>query len=223
MVRKESADPKLTVSCGPHCRNTIMKLTKNAAALLLAASLAVSVCATPVFGLTNTASASGVDVTDADKTTQAKTDVEYVVEASYSWSVPSKITFTSDKTEVEANAETGETQKVKVTKNVIPNGKKLQITVDSETTQTVASGKKFAIKTNEDAYLTYVIKKGTDYNDEIAVGGEVISVNSGIEQADTALKFVLTRDSGANVSEKAGTYTGVAKFTAQLADITTGG
>ena len=198
-------------------------MTKKAAALLLAASLAVSVCATPVFAATNTAGATGNDVTGAGKTTTASTDVEYVVAASYEWSVPSKITFTDTIAEVEASAETGDTQKVKVTKNIIPNKKNLKITVDSTTTKNVEGEAKFAIKTGEDAYLVYAIKKGADYTEEIAVNGEVMSVESGKKTADTPLKFFLTKDTangaGENVSEKAGTYTGIAVFTAQVVDV----
>ena len=55
-----------------------------------------------------------------NRTTTASTNVEYVVTASYEWSVPSKITFTDTIAEVEANADTGDTQKVKVTKNIMP-------------------------------------------------------------------------------------------------------
>ena len=208
-----------------------MKLTKKAAALLLAASLAVSVCATPVFAAGGTgadkykASATGEDVTGTGKSTTASTDVEYVVTASYEWSVPSKITFREDTAEVEANSEVGYTQKVKVTKNIIPNKKKLQITVSSDTTKEIESKARFAIKTTEDAYLIYAIKKGSAYTEEIDVGGEVMSVESGKKTADTPLKFFLTKDTAngadTNVSEKAGTYTGIATFTAQLVDDTT--
>ena len=94
-----------------------------------------------------------------NRTTTASTNEEYVVAASYEWSVPSKITFTDTIAEVEANADTGDTQKVKVTKNIIPNKKKLQITVSSTTTKEEGGVTKFAIKTDEDAYLIYAIKK----------------------------------------------------------------
>ena len=151
-----------------------------------------------------------------NRTTTASTNVEYVVTASYEWSVPSKITFTDTIAEVEANADTGDTQKVKVTKNIIPNKKKLQITVSPTTTKEEGGVTKFAIKTDEDAYLIYAIKKGTTYDDEITVGGEAMSVDSGEYAADTPLKFFLTKDTGTNVSEKAGSYSGVAVFTAQL-------
>ena len=68
-------------------------------------------------------------------------------------------TFPDTIAEVEANADTGDTQKVKVTKNIIPNKKKLQITVSSTTTKEEGGVTKFAIKTDEDAYLIYAIKK----------------------------------------------------------------
>lgn len=90
-----------------------------------------------------------------NRTTTASTNVEYVVTASYEWNVPSKITFIDTIAEVEANADTGDTQKVKVTKNIIPNKKKLQITVSSTTTKEEGGVTKFAIKTDEDAYLIY--------------------------------------------------------------------
>lgn len=105
MVRKESADPKLAVSCGPHCRNTIMKLTKNAAALLLAASLAVSVCATPVFaaeggGTTTTPPKMGSQEVNGSNNTPGgpllgsyNTQVLYKVTESYTWTVPITIDF----------------------------------------------------------------------------------------------------------------------------------
>ena len=151
MVRKESADPKLTVSCGPHCRNTIMKLTKNAAALLLAASLAVSVCAMPVFAYdmgsqkrdnTNTIGNSGV--------VAGSTNVYYKVTERYAWSIPATIDFGEDAgvkntSTVEANKDgdgtkavqdgtawKGTAPKVCVTENVIGFGKTLKIAVDTE-------------------------------------------------------------------------------------------
>lgn len=159
MVRKESADPKLAVSCGPHCRNTIMKLTKNAAALLLAASLAVSVCAMPVFadGLTNSNEGSGNGTTN---TAPTATEVTYNVTASYTWSIPKEIRFGNDagvkatrivnatenentaSTDAEGNATSntpGKAPKICVTKNVIGVGKKLKITIDTTTTGATAT------------------------------------------------------------------------------------
>lgn len=157
MVRKESADPKLAVSCGPHCRNTIMKLTKNAAALLLAASLAVSVCATPVFatGAGTTPGMGSLPVTGnlPSGAWVGHTTVLYKVTESYQWSVPATIDFgenagVGNTSTVDANLDgnkdgkkaekdsegttwKGTAPKVCVTKNVIGVGKNLKIAVDT--------------------------------------------------------------------------------------------
>lgn len=194
-------------------------MTKKAAALLLAASLAVSVCATPVFAddpTSNTASATGTNVTGSDKNTQTKTDVEYVVEASYNWSVPSKITFTSDTASVTTTGTTGDTQNVYVSNHVIPNDKKLQITVNSTTKTDSGTGtnNEFAIEAHG-AKLKYEISKknaGSEDFTKVAPEGVVMEVASGVKEQQQVLKFDLTKD----VFEKAGTYTGVAVFTAQL-------
>lgn len=197
-------------------------MTKKAAALLLAASLAVSVCAMPVFagGGTgankNEASATGEDVTGTGKSTTASTDVEYVVTASYKWSVPSKITFDKTTDTVTTTGTNGNTQNVYVSNNVIPNDKKLQITVDSTTKTDSGTGTndEFAIEAHG-AKLKYEISKkdtaGEDFT-KVAPEGVVMEVASGVKEQQQVLKFDLTKD----VSEKAGTYTGVAVFTAQL-------
>ena len=68
-----------------------MKLTKKAAALLLAASLAVSVCATPVFA----ADAShGAEIKKEDTTgSSSQTEVKYKVTEGYTWAIPATIDF----------------------------------------------------------------------------------------------------------------------------------
>lgn len=198
-------------------------MTKKAAALLLAVSLAVSVCAMPVFAddpTSNTASATGTNVTNAGQNTQTKTDIEYVVEASYNWSVPVKITFTSDTVSVTTDGTSGNTQNVYVSNHVIPNDKKLQITVDSNTTTSSAGGtdNEFAIEAHG-AKLKYEISKkngaGEDFT-KVELKGTVMEVASGVKEQQQILKFDLTKDTGTNVSEKAGSYSGVAVFTAQL-------
>ena len=90
-----------------------MKLTKKAAALLLAASLAVSVCATPVF-------AAGVAESDYVKpsttgatTSSGETKVKYLVESSYTWSIPATIDFGKNAGVVDKD--TGKTRTVKAT------------------------------------------------------------------------------------------------------------
>lgn len=75
-----------------------MKLTKKAAALLLAASLAVSVCATPVFadGGTTPATPNTHEEIKKDDTTESsssQTEVKYKVTEGYTWAIPATIDF----------------------------------------------------------------------------------------------------------------------------------
>ena len=72
-------------------------MTKKAAALLLAASLAVSVCAMPVFadGGTTPATPNTHEEIKKDDTTESSssTTVEYKVTEGYTWAIPAKIDF----------------------------------------------------------------------------------------------------------------------------------
>ena len=249
MVRKESADPKLTVSCGPHCRNTIMKLTKNAAALLLAASLAVSVCATPVFAETDPtatgASASltttGADAALSSMKTAAKTDVVYEVGSSYSWSIPSKIDFGSNagvkKTvKVNANSESqtpanntngtdGTAQKVKVEKNTIPVGTSLKISISTDTLydSTGTSGQKgFYV---EQKHQTNNAVEKLYYTIKTSADGTELEHTGEVMKvtSGTATQdqalFFALTTSKGDV-EKAGKYAGVLKLVAEVVDDT---
>lgn len=97
-----------------------MKLTKKAAALLLAASLAVSVCAMPVFAddTDTTTPTKGSNVVNSSTTTAGvlfgtgQTKVVYKVTESYTWTVPATIDFGEN---------AGVNQKPKVTTNVDQN------------------------------------------------------------------------------------------------------
>lgn len=81
-----------------------MKLTKKAAALLLAAALAVSVCATPVFAEDGDATTPTTPVIGSQKRDNTNdlggsgvvtgtTNVRYKVTESYAWSIPATIDF----------------------------------------------------------------------------------------------------------------------------------
>ena len=86
---------------------------------VLAATMAVSMMV-PMMGM-------NVFAADAN-TTKGTTNVKYTVKESYTWSVPTEIDFTNKAT-VTTSAESGNTQNVCVTKNVIPETKKLHIIV----------------------------------------------------------------------------------------------
>lgn len=133
-----------------------MKLTKKAAALLLAASLAVSVCATPVFatgaGTTPVIGSQKCDNTNdigGSGVVTGTTNVRYKVTESYAWSIPATIDFGEDagvnnNSTVEAKLNEngpgtkadadhqwkGTAPKVCVTENVIGFGKTLKIAID---------------------------------------------------------------------------------------------
>lgn len=246
MVRKESADPKLTVSCGPHCRNTIMKLTKNAAALLLAASLAVSVCAMPVFAADppEMGSTTVDSATALGGKTIGNTDVYYKVTESYTWSVPATIDFGEDaganntstvEAKLTGNAKgtkavkdttddkwKGTAPKIMVTKNVIGVGKTLQITVGTDWLDTnIDPNGKFYVATPDGAEKLYytVIKPAEGEIPDTPLDkrdNKVLSVPSGTYKKEQALEFKLETAKGENVAEKAGNYEGHVVFSSEI-------
>lgn len=223
-----------------------MKLTKKAAALLLAASLAVSVCATPVFAEDATPPPT-TPVMGSQKRDNTKalggivagsTNVIYKVTESYAWSVPATIDFgenaganntstvnatldedgPGDKAKKENGGTTwkGTAPKVVVSKNVIGIGKKLQITVST----TYYDNDEFYVLSGTSEKLHYTIKKltpaGVTGEKLTKTNTEVLSVDSGTNTAYQALEFKLTTAKGDNVSEKAGDYTGVVVFNSKI-------
>lgn len=221
-----------------------MKLTKKAAALLLAASLAVSVCATPVFATGYDMGSKTVDgtLTDDGKLIGSwDTKVFYKVTESYTWTVPATIDFGEDagpgsKTRiVEANLETGNgtaadatngtAPKVMVIKNVIGPGKNLRIYIDTNFTE----NGKFYVETpkmtkdgpsqTEYEKLYYTITKpdatGSVTGKELTgTENEVLKVPSGTDTDEQELVFTLTTTS--KNAEQAGTYNGHVFFHSQL-------
>ena len=133
-------------------------MTKKAAALLLAASLAVSVCATPVFAADHNMGSqtvnSSTNVPGGALVGVGNTDVFYKVTESYTWTVPATIDFgenagvgnTSTVNATLGKDELGEmavkdstdnkwkgtAPKIMVTKNVIGVGKNLKIAVSPD-------------------------------------------------------------------------------------------
>ncbi|MFQ9168115.1 MAG: hypothetical protein ACLR34_08505 [Faecalibacterium prausnitzii] len=218
-----------------------MKLTKKAAALLLAASLAVSVCATPVFAddSATTPSLPGTEATGADGLT---TKVVYDVTGGYTWSVPATIDFgkdagggaqkrtvnateTAEKESIKATDTAGTAPKVFVTKNVIAPGKTLKINLKAQ------DGNAFEVKTSKDgkeATLSYKVKTTaetidgtlttpyTAKNVDAVNGTDILALKAGKNTGDVALEFVLT--TAPSKAEIAGHYEGNVVF---VADATT--
>lgn len=139
--------------------------------------------------------------------TPKTTTVKYTVTESYEWSVPTTITFTSDNTTITAGDDSGATQKVKVTKNVIAEGTKLRITAKGSGTD----GAFTIVPTGKSHTLAYTIKVD-NASEALAVGGTVLDVAAGTNTGSTNLTFTLTKD---NV-EQAGEYTGTVSYSAEV-------
>lgn len=218
-----------------------MKLTKKAAALLLAASLAVSVCATPVFAADPEMGSNITTATTPNNTTK----VLYKVTSGYHWSVPATINFGEDAganntSTVEANLTQngmnsvkgepakkdtdgkwkGTAPKVMVNKNVIEPGKSLKISLKAE------DGTNFQVKTGEgtnNTTLDYSVKTKAEKKDknqtaaysEINVqpnGSLILELNAGVNTGEVDLEFVLNTTQAS--AEIAGKYEGNVVFTA---------
>lgn len=149
------------------------------------------------------------EVTGTTESTSASTEVKYLVEGSYKWSIHSEIDFGKNKGINQHVAVAKEENKVEVTENIIPEGKKLNIKV-------VGSGtdKAFTIRNqggNEE--LAYHVKKGEE---DIAVGGDVLNVNAGTNKDAATMTFIL--DTTKNTAEVAGSYEGTLTYTASIVD-----
>lgn len=189
-------------------------MTKKAAALLLAASLAVSVCATPVFATENMGSKDAtISTLGGSLSGSGDTKVLYKVTESYQWSIPATIDFgenagVNNTSTVEANLagtatgkqaeqETGATTwkgsapKIVVTKNVIGVGKELQIIFD--TTYLDPDNDKFYVLASE------TTKSG-------AATAETQKLYFKIQKNDTA-KTELTKANNVVLSVPSGTNT----------------
>lgn len=215
-------------------------MTKKAAALLLAASLAVSVCATPVFAAEDMGSLPG---TEATGTTGLTTKVVYNVTKGYTWSVPATIDFGKDAgtngtrtvvTSLEngngtsADQGIGSAPRVMVIKNVIAPGEVLSINMKSAVTDENGD-LKFQVKNHPDASTPY--ESVRDYTVKInsmeiegrsqpeytnkdvkATGTDILQMGSSSSTGWAELTFELATTT--DTTENAGTYTGNVVFIA---------
>lgn len=224
-------------------------MTKKAAALLLAASLVVSVCATPVFadgsGTTEPAKPSTtVSEKNAEKT--ANTKVNYQVDSKYTWSIPTEINFGANagtgKTLTvnantganvqnvlpnEGNSYTGSAPMVYVTENIIAPENALKISIDTGySTFEQGSEQGFYVgvqgkKTMEKLYFK-INKLADDGNTGDALDAsksEVLRVLSGTKTGQQALVFTLKTTT--ETAEKAGKYTGTIAFKSEVSSAAT--
>ena len=201
-----------------------MKLTKKAAAMLLAASLAVSMCATPVFAAGNRPYNNGQTVQDSNigedvvtVTTQkhACTQLKYNVTEGYTWSIPADINFGKDNGTVNANM-SGH-GKVIVKDCKLKNGYTLKIQMAGNGGQDNTDPLGFMVKTEEGATLNYTVQKGTAPNlTPVASKDNILSLAAGNDRTEVDLTFTLeTQTTDPNAAEKAGEYIGYAIFVTQ--------
>ena len=208
-----------------------MKLTKKAASLLLAASLAVSVCATPVF-------ATDPSIMGSETKTTADTNVTYTVDSKYTWSIPAKIDFganagikktrtvkanTAENTASTKATDTtdGTAPMVCVTENIIGPEKALKISIDTASS-TFETGNGFWVgvqgkKLTEKLYFKIAKPaEGSNPEKELTSGdSEVLSVPSGTKIGEQALVLTL-KTTTTDAAEKAGEYTGSIAFKSEV-------
>lgn len=194
--------------------------------MLLAASLAVSMCATPVFAVNppinngqhvqDSTTGENVDTTTVGK--QACTKLTYNVTEGYNWSIPADINFGANNGVTNANKTAP--GKVTVKNCKIKNTYTLKITVAGNGGQyDMGTSDEFKVKTVDGAELPYTVdakKNGAATTDSVMEGGEILSIAAGKDHAESELTFTLkTQTTDTNAAETAGEYIGYAIFTAQ--------
>lgn len=184
-------------------------MTKKAAALLLAASLAVSVCATPVFAVGKVESSTE----NPNLKDTAKVEVKYDVATTYTWTIHDEINFG-----VSAGVQTQvirEDNRVTVTDNTIPEKSYLKITVEGSGATDPDNGnhKKFTINNGADG--TQILGYNVNVDDkDIVPGGVILQMNSGVKSDDSSVKYTL--DTTLDDVEIAGEYRGTVTYTAEV-------
>lgn len=173
-----------------------MKKFKN---LLLAGATALATVVAPTMNV------FAQEVTGTTEPTSATTDVKYLVEDSYKWSIHPEIDFGKNAGINQHVAKEG--NKVEVTENIIQEGKKLNIKV-------AGSGDTgaFTITNGGTEVLAYHANNGGA--EDIAVNGDVLNVNSGTNTGETTMKFTL--DTTTKAAEVAGHYNGTLTYTASI-------
>ena len=172
---------------------------KNFKNLLLAGATALATVVAPTMNV------FAQEVTGTTDPTSATTEVKYLVEDSYKWSIHSEIDFGKNAGINQHVAKEG--NKVEVTENIIQEGKKLNIKV-------AGSGNEgaFTITNGGTEVLAYHANNGG--SEDIAVNGDVLNVNSGTNTGETTMKFTL--DTTTKAAEVAGHYNGTLTYTASI-------
>lgn len=171
---------------------------KNFKNLLLAGATALATVVAPM-------NVFAQEVTGTTDPTSATTDVKYLVEDSYKWSIHPEIDFGKNAGINQHVAKEG--NNVQVTENIIPEGKKLNIKVAGS-----GDAGAFTITNGGTEVLAYHANNGG--SEDIAVNGDVLNVNSGTNTGETTMKFTL--DTTTKAAEVAGHYNGTLTYTASI-------
>lgn len=172
---------------------------KNFKNLLLAGATVLATVVAPTMNV------FAQEVTGTTEPTSATTDVKYLVEDSYKWSIHPEIDFGKNAGINQHVAKEG--NNVEVTENIIPEGKKLNIKVAGS-----GDAGAFTITNGGAEVLTYHANNGGA--EDIAVNGDVLNVNSGTNTGETTMKFTL--DTTTKAAEVAGHYNGTLTYTASI-------
>lgn len=171
---------------------------KNFKNLLLAGATALATVVAPM-------NVFAQEVTGMKDPSSATTDVKYLVEDSYKWSIHPEIDFGKNAGINQHVAKEG--NNVQVTENIIPEGKKLNIKVAGS-----GDAGAFTITNGGTEVLAYHANNGGV--EDIAVNGDVLNVNSGTNTGETTMKFTL--DTTTKAAEVAGHYNGTLTYTASI-------
>ena len=176
---------------------------KNFKKLLLAGATVLATVVAPTMNVF----AKNVDPATVDS---QETTLNYKVGSHYTWEIHSDIDFGKDggtNATLNGTVKTGD-QKVKVTENVIEEGKKLHITAHGSGTD-----KAFTITNGSNTVLNYAVKSG---DKAVGVDGDVLDVVAGTNTGETVMDFKLSTTT--DTAEKAGTYTGTITYASSVVD-----
>lgn len=139
------------------------------------------------------------------KSSEKSTDVLYQVAEGYTWTIHSLVDFGDSKGTNNTSTVSKEAG-VKVTRNVIPDGKKLSITLKDGNDYKVHNG---------NTALSYTVSNdgGTS---TLADKAEVLALPAGTNAGSKNLQFKLSTTK--DTSEVAGDYTGTIGYTASIVD-----
>lgn len=139
-----------------------------------------------------------------------ETTLHYQVGSHYTWEIHSDIDFGKNggmNATLNGTVKTGD-QKVKVTENVIEEGKKLHITAHGSGTD-----KAFTITNGSNTVLNYAVKSG---DKAVGVDGDVLDVVAGTNTGETVMDFKLSTTT--DTAEKAGQYEGTITYSSSVVD-----